>query len=132
MKTCYRCKVEQPKENFTASSKSKDGLHSWCKGCKRSKYLEDAERVKARTKARNQRQSEIISEIVREAKSAPCSDCGKSYPPYVMDFDHRRDKSFNISEARRRGYSIESIRAEIEKCEVVCSNCHRERTFGTK
>lgn len=65
--------------------------------------------------------------ILIEAKSRPCMDCGASYPYYVMDFDHvRGTKAFNIS--RTVGQSPESLRAEIAKCDLVCSNCHRLRT----
>lgn len=55
-------------------------------------------------------------------------DCGVKYPPYVMDFDHRdpSEKLLNVSKVGR--YGIQSLLDEIEKCDVVCSNCHRERT----
>jgi protein-arginine kinase activator protein McsA len=57
-----------------------------------------------------------------------CADCGISYPPYVLDFDHLRDKEFGISRAIQMGKSLDKIVKEIEKCEIVCSNCHRQRT----
>lgn len=45
-----------------------------------------------------------------------------------MDFDHLGDKRFLISSAARRGISFDKIKQEIAKCEVVCANCHRNRT----
>ena len=60
-------------------------------------------------------------------KAAPCTDCGVCYPPYVMDFDHLRDKRRLIS--RLRGVSTKLLLSEVAKCELVCSNCHRIRTF---
>jgi hypothetical protein len=62
-----------------------------------------------------------------------CLDCGKKYPHYVMDFDHLEDheKEFNISaEISRKGF--EQIKLEVKKCEVICSNCHRIRTWVRK
>lgn len=60
-------------------------------------------------------------------ESVPCMDCNKKFPYYVMDFDHvTNDKSFEIS--TNSGKSLENIKKEIEKCEIVCSNCHRIRT----
>jgi hypothetical protein len=65
-------------------------------------------------------------------KDSPCIDCGSSYPPECMDFDHVRGvKKFNI------GWSIhhqpfKEILEEIEKCELVCANCHRIRTRKRK
>lgn len=63
-------------------------------------------------------------------KNKPCADCGIQYPPYVMDFDHRPGevKMENVGAMSR--FSEEAIAAEIAKCDLVCANCHRERTFG--
>jgi hypothetical protein len=56
----------------------------------------------------------------------PCLDCGE-HDPVVLEFDHLRDKLFSIGqELSRRSWP--SILAEIEKCQVVCANCHRRRT----
>lgn len=64
-----------------------------------------------------------------EQKSAPCMDCGIQYPPYVMQFDHRPDetKKFNLAKMATRG--LEVIKAEIAKCDLVCANCHAERSW---
>lgn len=60
-------------------------------------------------------------------KEVPCADCGQAYPPVCMDFDHVEDnKLFDVGRGKHRPW--ESIMAEIEKCEVVCANCHRLRT----
>ncbi len=65
-------------------------------------------------------------------KAVPCADCGIEYPSYVMDFDHRdpTEKLFNIATAWNR--SREVTLTEMDKCDVVCANCHRERTHGAK
>ena len=56
----------------------------------------------------------------------PCTDCGET-DPVVLEFDHLRDKRFNISNALPYR-NWQSILDEIAKCEVVCANCHRRRT----
>lgn len=66
-----------------------------------------------------------------QAKSAPCADCGVSYPPYVMTFDHldAGDKNFDVSHGvNRSNKSMAVVLIEIAKCDVICSNCHKERT----
>ena len=66
---------------------------------------------------------------ISKLKEAPCTDCGKTFPPECMDFDHvkeRGPKLFNI--AARVACSPKVIAAEIAKCDLVCSNCHRIRT----
>lgn len=59
----------------------------------------------------------------------PCTDCGLYYPAECMDFDHiTGDKQFTVSQMITRCYGKEAIDAEISKCQLVCSNCHRTRT----
>lgn len=57
-------------------------------------------------------------------------DCGQRFPPYVMDFDHRDPgkKVGNVA-SMAVGSSVERLMEEIEKCDIVCANCHRIRTF---
>ena len=66
---------------------------------------------------------------VDEIKTAPCTDCGKTYPPYVMEFDHRdrKVKLKKVSSLVVFG-SWAKLVEEIKKCDLVCSNCHRIRT----
>ena len=66
--------------------------------------------------------------MVLDAKARPCADCGILYPYYVMDFDHRdgATKSFSLHSVHR--VTKRAIMQEIAKCDVVCANCHRERT----
>jgi hypothetical protein len=61
----------------------------------------------------------------------PCADCGIQYPPYVMQYDHvRGKKEFVISSQVSRGQvSMSRLLSEIEKCDLVCANCHAIRTF---
>lgn len=68
---------------------------------------------------------------VRALKQAPCMDCGLEWPPFVMDFDHvRGEKRMEVGRMLTQGYTLEAIMAEIEKCDLVCSNCHRIRTWA--
>jgi len=68
-------------------------------------------------------------ERVAEIKDVPCADCGEKYPPYVMDFDHLPGQSKSFSISRRPDAATARLMEEIEKCEIVCANCHRERTY---
>ncbi len=62
---------------------------------------------------------------IRRIKKSPCADCGNSFNPESMDFDHvRGTKLKNISQISVLSLALE----EIKKCELVCSNCHRVRT----
>ena len=61
--------------------------------------------------------------------TTPCMDCGGIFHSCQMDFDHvRGTKKFQVcnSAAIRFRHTIE---AEMSKCELVCANCHRLRTY---
>ena len=65
-----------------------------------------------------------LSEI-KEASG--CVDSGINNH-IILDFDHLKDKKYNISRMIHDGFSWAAIKKEISKCEVVCANCHRIRT----
>lgn len=68
-------------------------------------------------------------EYIRQSKlGKPCVDCGVHYPYYVMDYDHRDPTTKTTNLARMPRHSLESIQKEIDKCDLVCANCHRTRT----
>lgn len=67
--------------------------------------------------------------LVDEIKTAfGCIDCGYNHSAVALDFDHLREKSFDISQGIGRGLKLDTILDEIEKCEVRCANCHRIKT----
>lgn len=71
--------------------------------------------------------------LITTAKSKPCIDCKVQYHPYIMDLDHVRGvKIINVSFMVARGYTDAQIIEEIAKCDVVCANCHRERTHARR
>lgn len=88
---------------------------------KNKKYFKD--------KCRGQKK-ELRSFIQSLKKEKPCIDCGIVYPHYIMDYDHKYDKKYNVSRMVTCG-SKEKILEEISKCDLVCANCHRERTHGS-
>lgn len=75
------------------------------------------------------RYSNKLYPLILSLKDKPCTDCGIKYHHAAMDFDHlpQFTKAFNISDA----YTLSEceILEEIAKCELVCANCHRIRTF---
>lgn len=105
----------------------------YCKNCQanyqKKHYQNNKKYYKDKARARDKKISDFISSL---KKDKPCIDCGVVYPPYVMDFDHREDKKYNISHMARLGLSEDAILLEISKCDLVCSNCHRKRTYARR
>ncbi len=78
-----------------------------------------------------ERRAKLLA-MVREVKGAPCVDCGGSFHFSAMDFDHVRGKKVqNISHLVIRG-NLPLLLAELKKCEIVCANCHRIRTWNRR
>lgn len=79
---------------------------------------------------KNRRKRAGLRAILRKAKEKPCADCGGRFPYYVMDLDHREgyDKLIEVAQIIGLNWGKDRLLAEIEKCDVVCSNCHRVRT----
>ena len=79
------------------------------------------------------KQKEFLAQYLKDLKEKnPCMDCKISYPYYMMDFDHVRGrKHSNVAELINT-LSKKRLDEEIAKCEVVCSNCHRARTYLRK
>src|SRR6266496_1078194 len=67
--------------------------------------------------------------LLENLKQGPCMDCGVQYPHYVMDFDHVRGvKVSGLAELAGKSRAPKVMLAEVAKCDLVCANCHRERT----
>lgn len=102
----------------------------------RRHYQKHKARVQAKARATKAKYDRNTKKIIQKYKEDhPCSDCGQKYPFFVMEFDHvpgRGKKTIDISLALQRRWKLERLLKEIEKCDVVCSNCHRIRTFSKR
>lgn len=129
---CGRC-GPQPLGAFGTRSNGRP--QSWCRACtsaygKKRYKRKRAYYLKANERNRRARRIQYLSAL-DELKTAPCLDCGLKYPPFCMDFDHRDSamKRLDVSVLVRRGWSWANILGEIAKCDLVCANCHAERTY---
>ena len=127
-KRCSTCKRWKPLEEFNRRSASRDGRQWACRDCNKAYHYKHFDRHIVQIRARHRRQ--VISNkrrLLAYFLEHPCTDCGEA-DPTVLEFDHLRDKTANIN-TLTNGYPWKRIAAEIEKCEVVCANCHRRRTY---
>lgn len=131
MKLCGTCKQEKPVSEF--NKKDKIRLQNKCRDCQK-KYYKEYYRREPKEKERiliknHQRRNEIKDFINSIKESNPCMDCENYYPACVMDFDHIDDnKEASIAKMVSSLRPTSTIVKEINKCELVCSNCHRIRT----
>lgn len=136
MKKCTNCSELLPIDSFAWKNKSKNTRQSRCKCCvnvlDQKRYLNDSLR---RENIKTNKKKWVISNtkwIYDFLSSNPCVDCGEG-DIRCLDFDHiKNGKVMNISEMRIGGYCLETIKREIEKCEVRCANCHRKITWARR
>jgi hypothetical protein len=121
----------KPIENFAWRRRERGQRDTFCRPC-RSAYGKEhyaANRPRYIEQARIQKERLMLERtayLIEYFQSHPCVECGEA-DPIVLEFDHLRDKSFAIGpELAKRSWR--AILDEIEKCEVVCANCHRRRT----
>jgi hypothetical protein len=69
---------------------------------------------------------EVYSFLKEYAKDG-CSIC-KEKEFACLDFDHIDNKDYNISSMINRRYSLDKIKKELKKCQILCANCHRKKT----
>ena len=139
-KICTKCRSEKDLHLFPVRNLSKDGLASWCKACYQlnwqQRYYENHEHYRnshntSRSRIREQNARKVFEYLAKH----PCVNCGES-DPIVLEFDHRDkdDKIENISNLISNA-TWQKIEKEIEKCDVLCANCHRRKSaaqFGYK
>lgn len=66
--------------------------------------------------------------MVQELKRNPCTDCGRTFDPEGMDFDHvKGKKTASVAHLCAKG-AAKKLEEELKKCELVCAVCHRIRT----
>jgi hypothetical protein len=131
LRRCGRCRQYKRLSEFNWRRKGRGQRDNMCRPCraayKREHYLANKQRYieqAARSKRRQRVRRTLY--LLEYFKTHPCLDCGET-DPVVLEFDHLRDKSFDITQGLDfRNW--QSILDEIEKCEVVCANCHRRRT----
>jgi hypothetical protein len=75
------------------------------------------------------RKRKIIEQLRTIKAQRTCCVCGEA-DPIVLEFDHKDQstKSFTIGQVAKNGWGLAKIMSEVEKCDVICANCHRRRT----
>jgi hypothetical protein len=125
MKVCFTCRAEKPYSEFNINKSRKSGYSADCKEChkeyNRQWYHKNRKRLIEKERARKR----VARDWLREYKSTlQCQDCGNNHP-LVLDFHHRDEKIYDVSAMASNGNSIQKIMEEIDRCDVLCANCHR-------
>jgi hypothetical protein len=106
----YRCKTcsVEGQENFYNSSKY------YCKSCWNTRTYKSAK--------------DKIAAYMESRGGIKCSACGYDKCIGALEFHHRDPKEKDPSWSR--GWSLSKLKIELDKCDILCANCHREIHYG--
>lgn len=96
--------------------------------CSKECYNKCDSKVKTATDFRLKRK--LMVDTIKMEKG--CCICGYKEHPAALQFDHidPSTKSFTISQDKKKAWN--SILEEIDKCRILCANCHSVETFNNK
>jgi len=133
-KICTKCKKELDVNDFFVSHKKTGRRHSICRYCQREyklkwyhdNYPKKKDHFNNRKKETAKKLQNKIIEYLSDKKCITCSE----NDIVTFEFDHinPKEKVLEISKMIASGYSWESVLKEIEKCNILCANCHRKKT----
>ena len=131
IRKCGRCGHSKNADDFAWRRRARGQRDNYCRPCRAAYKQKHYAANRARYIAAALRRSQTIAReraayLIEFFADHPCVDC-RERDPLVLEFDHQRDKSFVISKGLR-DRSWQAVLAEIDKCDVVCANCHRRRT----
>ena len=133
-KICLTCKEEKLEDEFHWENKKKNNRRvAHCKPCTRmrarNRYKINGNAQRRRSKIRSREKRAISRHYHYEILSNSfCADCGNNNP-IVLEFDHvRGEKKYEISRLISIPMSLDVLKEEIKKCDIVCANCHKIRT----
>lgn len=130
---CSACGADKTAREFSFADERRKLLNSYCRVCQaayrhahyianKPDYIRRAIAQVAGRRVENRR------EVLAYLKAHPCIDCGIA-DPIVLEFDHR-DRKQKLTEVGKMMVNMrwERVKAEIERCDVRCVNCHRRKT----
>ena len=126
---CPRCKKET--DDVGDRVRKGTGLvmgHSYCRPCQKEYSAEHYKANRSKIRAKQKERTDGLIKFLSDWKSARgCSECGYNAHPVALAFHHvdESKKSFSLSKVSRSRIGLDKVKAEVEKCIILCANCHR-------
>lgn len=133
MKICCRCKEQKSIEAFNKDRKKPDGLNIYCRSCMKVIWRKHYDKDPSKYNKRSQYRRIKLKEQFKYMKTGlKCVQCGEDHPA-TLDFHHRdpSEKEKEVSIVAQY-YGLDRLQKEIDKCDVLCSNCHRKLHWEQK
>lgn len=124
---CAKCKIDKSESEFSWRNIANGLRQKVCRECKtqynKDHYIHRKEYYNEKRKRNSKKNRNWLNEYKLDKE---CVKCGNNHPA-VLDFHHRDSdtKEFAISNMTIRGFGKQRVLSEIDKCDILCSNCHR-------
>ena len=130
MKRCSGCQQDKESDEFYINNSHKDGLSHICKKCQNEYVKGHYRKNKQQYLDKNKRRkNEARDYVIQSKKDGSCNVCGESRW-WVLDFHHIDNKTDDVSRMLNMG--LKKIKIEINKCILLCANCHRDLHYKEK
>lgn len=116
-KVCKGCDEALPLSAFYKNPRASSGYYNFCKKCYRGSRRDRYRKAKERAV---------------EYKGGACERCGGVFQPVVYDFHHKEpeDKLMTLN-SNKVAFDWETrVKPELDKCMLLCANCHRMEHYG--
>lgn len=128
MKQCGKCQVEKPFSEFNRDRQRPTGYQRYCRPCdnqmRRDWYQKRGNRERV-LKLNSDKRAERRAWFQGLKLKMECARCGENHPA-VLDLHHRDPSEKENGVTDMMAWGKKRILAEIAKCDVLCSNCHRK------
>lgn len=129
MRQCIICNENKALTEYYKLNKDKAGRQLKCKSCHCSRQREFRKENKARLKAQTRFRRETLKQRAVNYKGGKCEDCLAQFPLCVYDFHHVDPTTKDNDVGSMIQSSWKFVKDELDKCVLLCANCHRIRHY---
>ena len=125
-KTCIRCKISKPatKEFFHRHNGKSGGFDSWCKSCHKKHREKNKEKNRILYRTSSKKYHKNHKKRAAEYLGGQCQCCGFKKAMSALQFHHRDPSEKQGNFKKIMGMSPEKRKEELDKCDLLCANCH--------
>jgi hypothetical protein len=119
MKVCTKCTNEKCDDDFYIRVDTLN-LSAWCKKC-----IKTSNQTRKVSDWRHRKKIRAV-----EYKGGKCQRCGYDRCVYALQFHHRDPDTKEFSIASATKWTWAHLKEELDKCDLLCANCHAEVEYS--
>lgn len=130
-KTCSQCQITKPTSDFCKKSAAKDGFQPACKTCMNVAYTRSRlKKPEHYNTVKTARRHKCVELFTAWKATKTCELCPES-DTTCLDLHHLdpNEKDVNIGDVSY-SWAWDRLQTELDKCIVICANCHRKVHAG--